>query len=987
MTSLSLFATPRALVSLWFPLIAIPLPLGAQSVAAGSFAPGGQQLFLLDFSASPLGRPSGLRILQGDLEVVDKDGTRMLRATTRSAFLVQLPSALPSDFTLEFDIVPKMCCNPEDLGFEGTATINQGVASAHVLWHRDHQRIVGGGSYYDQPMPPALTAAVPGMLTNVAVAFQGTTLRMYTNGQLLYTLSREFVRGRVLRVFLGGQNDSDRVVYLARLRIGTGAPITVAAPTTPSVTPPTAAATGPVTTATSTTVVPPTQTGTITPTSGAAAAGATGSPTTVTPPPTRGAAQPTPQPAAQPAANGNILVGTGISDITGPIAEVGMMGYGNGQNHGLHMRLYARAFIFSSQSSGRRVVFVSAELGQLFSSLKQGVLKKLAANYGTLYDDRNVMISATHTHAGPGGYSHHAMYNLTTSGHVLQNYNAIVDGITDAIVQAHNRLAPAALGWLDGLIATRASINRSKQAFDLNPEVLQGTNPMPDDSRMVVLSVRRNSQPAGVIAWFAVHNTSLTQNNYLVSSDHKGYAAYLFEKQYGNIAPLRLTNEFVAAFPNGAEGDQSPNIMPGFKGPGTDEFDSQRIVGELEFNTAHGLFAANQNPVTGDVDFRHSFVLMPGYVVNATTHTNGMGLKTLCEAAYGVSFPAGAEDGPTDLRSSYLVTEGIRLGTGPGEMPEPTLNMVKASLVVTLGAILTPIALIVPPLAPLVAAMMAALSAAMAISTDPCQLPKPVLLPTGRLKWTAEILPFQILRVGQLAIVGIPGEMTVQAGRRLEKDLLTRLTPSGVQRVILTGLANEYSGYITTPEEYNSQQYEGASTLFGRLTFDAYAEIFGHLADALGSGQNPRLGSPPPPDLSLVPQIELQTGVVVDDPFGSAFGAALIQPPATVSTNSLVHVEFRSGHPKNDLKRSDSYVRIERDVPGGQPELVAWDAMPEVKLFWRREGIAASRVTVLWAVPPTATPGTYRIHHSGKYKDAGGSLHDYTGTTIPFVVR
>jgi neutral ceramidase len=378
---------------------------------------------------------------------------------------------------------------------------------------------------------------------------------------------------------------------------------------------------------------------------------------------------------------------------------------------------------------------------------------------------------------------------------------------------------------------------------------------------------------------------------------------------------------------------------------------------------------------------------MPGYVVGATSHVNGMGLKTLCPAAYGVSFMAGAEDGPTSMRLDGTVSEGSRLGNGPGEMTASELATIKATVVATIGALLAPITLIMPPLIPMVTGIMAALSGAMAVSSDPCQLPKPVLMPTGALGWTAATLPFQILRIGHVAIVGIPGEMTVQAGRRLENALRIRLGPAGVQKIILTGLANEYSGYITTPEEYPSQQYEGASTLFGRLTFDAYSEIFVQLADALVSGQNPRLNSLPPPDLGLLPQLELQTGVVLDvAPVGSPFGTVTLLPRPSYNRGEQVQVTFQGAHPKNDLKRNDSYFRIEREVPGSSPELVAWDAMPETKVMWIREGIAESKVVVFWTIPENAQPGTYRIHHFGTYKDLAG-LHNYSGSTTPFMIR
>lgn len=45
-----------------------------------------------------------------------------------------------------------------------------------------------------------------------------------------------------------------------------------------------------------------------------------------------------------------------------------------------------------------------------------------------------------------------------------------------------------------------------------------------------------------------------------------------------------------------------------------------------------------------------------------------------------------------------------------------------------------------------------------------CQLPKPILLDTGFMDWPypwqASILPLQLLRIGQLVIIGVPAEFT-----------------------------------------------------------------------------------------------------------------------------------------------------------------------------------------------------------------------------------
>ena len=46
-----------------------------------------------------------------------------------------------------------------------------------------------------------------------------------------------------------------------------------------------------------------------------------------------------------------------------------------------------------------------------------------------MYDEQNVLISATHTHSGPGGFLQYVLYIMTTQGFIKQNFEAIVSGI------------------------------------------------------------------------------------------------------------------------------------------------------------------------------------------------------------------------------------------------------------------------------------------------------------------------------------------------------------------------------------------------------------------------------------------------------------------------------------------------------------------------------------------------------------------------------
>ena len=56
--------------------------------------------------------------------------------------------------------------------------------------------------------------------------------------------------------------------------------------------------------------------------------------------------------------------------------------------------------------------------------------------------------------------------------------------------------------------------------------------------------------------------------------------------------------------------------------------------------------------------------------------------------------------------------------------------------------------------------------------------------------------------------------------------------------IVIAGLSNSYSHYITTFEEYQEQRYEGGSTLYGPHTLAAYQQIFDDLATKLARNQS-----------------------------------------------------------------------------------------------------------------------------------------------------
>lgn len=69
------------------------------------FRPGDRPLFVADFSEDEVGNfPQRLELKSGNMEVVEWNGRRFLRATSEFEFRIPLRETLPERFTLEFDL-------------------------------------------------------------------------------------------------------------------------------------------------------------------------------------------------------------------------------------------------------------------------------------------------------------------------------------------------------------------------------------------------------------------------------------------------------------------------------------------------------------------------------------------------------------------------------------------------------------------------------------------------------------------------------------------------------------------------------------------------------------------------------------------------------------------------------------------------------------------------------------------------------------------
>src|SRR5438067_278852 len=131
----------------------------------------------------------------------------------------------------------------------------------------------------------------------------------------------------------------------------------------------------------------------------------------------------------------NYRVGTGIFEITDPAIGLSMQGFADDRQKtgGVESPLFSRAFIVEDQQTGKRVVIVSADIWAGTSVVKEEVVKRLKEQFQTLYTSENVLISGTHTHSAPGGYTGYVLYDLTGKGFDQNTFECIVSGMVTSI--------------------------------------------------------------------------------------------------------------------------------------------------------------------------------------------------------------------------------------------------------------------------------------------------------------------------------------------------------------------------------------------------------------------------------------------------------------------------------------------------------------------------------------------------------------------------
>jgi neutral ceramidase len=228
------------------------------------------------------------------------------------------------------------------------------------------------------------------------------------------------------------------------------------------------------------------------------------------------------------------------------------------------------------------------------------------------------------------------------------------------------------------------------------------------------------------------------------------------------------------------------------------------------------------------------------------------------------------------------------------------------------------------------------------------QRPKAMLIPVGALGWVADVLPVQLVRIGPLVLIALAQEVTIVAGLRLRRAVADALdTP--LENVLVQGYANDYAGYVTTPEEYTAQRYEGGHTMFGRWELPAYLQEVTRLAGDLQAEKPSETSRRSPAKEQPRPAKRRN-----DEPYRCT--GVVVQPRASYRSGGTVEADFALTGDGGPLL--PSYLAVEgRDRDGWRT--VVEDGDWSTTIEWQRTD-GRTHAHAIWRVP-AGTFGTFRL--------------------------
>ena len=483
---------------------------------------------------------------------------------------------------------------------------------------------------------------------------------------------------------------------------------------------------------------------------------------------------------------GTLLAGVAERDITPPIG-IPKMGYSAWAREadGFRNRLKTRAF-YLKPKQGEPIVVLQADLPASSLVLHHKVADLIAARTDVAM--HNLSLHVTHTHSGPGQFMDSDFYNTFGSnkpGFDPALFDFLATQMADAVIAAYESRRPAKIA-IGSTAIYGATKNRAMGAYVRNDNVadksedaaaaLRAVNPLITLVRIDALTDAGDYKPLGAFSSFAIHGTGIAP----FTHPYHGDVWTFFEREVEwNIARQYQTPWQPVHGPFEANhADNNPNYRHGLRG------DSEtRRIGLALADKAWQLFTSLDNQLQDDVPISSAMREIDLLSLRPQDE------KMLCERAIAGTAVVGAAQGDEVFPISYLP---------PFQRGWPDSG------------------------------------------ADDCHAEKRWMLSKLQAWGLASTryphrVSFTLFRIGDLALLGLPFEITFEAGNRIASAVTGALgaAENPVARVVVSSHTNGFFGYSATREEYSAQWYEGGHTIYGPNTTEFLAQESAKLAGDL----------------------------------------------------------------------------------------------------------------------------------------------------------
>jgi neutral ceramidase len=592
-----------------------------------------------------------------------------------------------------------------------------------------------------------------------------------------------------------------------------------------------------------------------------------------------------------------LLAGAAEVDLTPP-PGLPKAGYSRNARTGVGFRGRLRARILHLRAGAASVAIVQCDLLGGSSVLQRLIAAAVAER--TDVPLAGVFIGATHTHGAPGQFLGTDLYNGFASnrpGFDPAWTGFLIDQIGAGVVAAVESRRPArlAVGSTEVWGLTR---NRSLSAHVQNVErtdkriapqrAYASINPRLHLLRVDALDPASDGgfEPLAATVVFGVHGTGIPMRNSVYNAD---LWAYVYESLSSHIGPGAVVGAL-----QGTHADVAPALRPGRAG----DIEAARI-GRGIGTAAAALFDELADDLSSEVDLAAGL-----REVDLSTSNSLDGITLASRPALGAALIAGAFENETPVVH--------RIPPFRAGMPKPHSPADPHGGKWVIGS----------------------------------RWLQPLMMPLRRFP---RVLPVQVVRIGSALLVGLPFEITVDAGRRIARAV----SPDG-DGVIVSSVANEYAGYCTTLEEYTRQHYEGGHTLYGPHTSDFLAAHAAKLAQEVGASGG--MVS----DVLAERTFDLQAHRYLPAPTGSTKTAQRAGAARFIDVTADQDAYWEQGWhdaPPGDLRWHEPLARVEWSAAGADWQTLVDDASCALEI--RHAG--GTRYLVRWHGPELRDGRQYRF--------------------------